>query len=316
MQYDDVLNEFWGPFSEALEKAEDGDADAARPGDGRDVPEVRQAAGAATSARRPAASSSAARASRRARCKYIKPGEGEAARPEPVETDIKCPTCGKPMVQRMGQRGEFLGCSGYPECKTTMNLDAEGKPVLTAQADRAHVREVRQADGAPRRPARAVPGLHRLPEVQERQGRGRRTATRSSRSTPGIKCEKCGAPMVGQEGPARPVPGLQRLPEVPQRQADHGRVEGEAEGRAAGRRRRRRTTARRSRSPRRARSAAAPMKLRHGPRAASSWAAASTRSARARGKYRRNCWKSSPPRGRYRDDASLRFAPVPGQRET
>ena len=37
------------------------------------------------------------------------------------------------MLQRMGKSGPFLGCSGYPECKTTMNFDAEGKPVLSAK---------------------------------------------------------------------------------------------------------------------------------------------------------------------------------------
>ena len=66
-------------------------------------------------------------------CKYIKPVEGEAPRPQPVETEFKCPTCGKPMLQRMGKTGPFLGCSGYPECKTTMNFDATGQPVLSAK---------------------------------------------------------------------------------------------------------------------------------------------------------------------------------------
>jgi len=28
-----------------------------------------------------------------------------------------CPQCGKPMVQRSGKYGPFVGCSGYPECK-------------------------------------------------------------------------------------------------------------------------------------------------------------------------------------------------------
>jgi len=36
------------------------------------------------------------------------------------------------MVQRMGRRGPFLGCSGYPECKTTMNFDVEGKPIANS----------------------------------------------------------------------------------------------------------------------------------------------------------------------------------------
>src|SRR6516162_6689319 len=55
-------------------------------------------------------------------CKFIKPGEGEPPRDEPVLTDHACPTCGKPMLQRMGKTGQFLGCSGYPDCKTTMNI--------------------------------------------------------------------------------------------------------------------------------------------------------------------------------------------------
>jgi len=30
-----------------------------------------------------------------------------------------CPDCGKPMAQRKGRNGPFLGCTGYPECRTT-----------------------------------------------------------------------------------------------------------------------------------------------------------------------------------------------------
>ncbi|NLY70312.1 MAG: type I DNA topoisomerase [Clostridiales bacterium] len=33
-------------------------------------------------------------------------------------TDEKCENCGKPMVVKHGRFGEFLACSGYPECKT------------------------------------------------------------------------------------------------------------------------------------------------------------------------------------------------------
>lgn len=42
-----------------------------------------------------------------------------------IESDIKCPNCGKPMVVRTSRFGsQFLGCSGYPECKTMMPLNA------------------------------------------------------------------------------------------------------------------------------------------------------------------------------------------------
>jgi DNA topoisomerase-1 len=45
----------------------------------------------------------------------------ERVRPEPKVTDEVCPNCGKPMLLRSGRYGEFLGCSGYPECKTIVN---------------------------------------------------------------------------------------------------------------------------------------------------------------------------------------------------
>ncbi len=40
-------------------------------------------------------------------------------------TDIACPECGQPMVIKWGRFGKFYACSRYPECKTTMPLDAE-----------------------------------------------------------------------------------------------------------------------------------------------------------------------------------------------
>jgi len=37
-------------------------------------------------------------------------------------TDLVCERCGKPMIIKWGRRGEFLACSGYPECKNTKNF--------------------------------------------------------------------------------------------------------------------------------------------------------------------------------------------------
>ncbi|MEK6643827.1 MAG: DNA topoisomerase [Planctomycetota bacterium] len=39
---------------------------------------------------------------------------------KPIETDVKCPDCSSKMLLRMGRTGRFLGCSGYPKCKKTM----------------------------------------------------------------------------------------------------------------------------------------------------------------------------------------------------
>ena len=40
-------------------------------------------------------------------------------------TDEICPTCGRPMVIKLGRFGKFISCSGYPECKTTKPIVKE-----------------------------------------------------------------------------------------------------------------------------------------------------------------------------------------------
>jgi len=42
-----------------------------------------------------------------------------------IPTDLACEKCGKPMVIKWGRMGEFLACSGYPECRNTMNFKRE-----------------------------------------------------------------------------------------------------------------------------------------------------------------------------------------------
>jgi DNA topoisomerase-1 len=48
----------------------------------------------------------------------------EAPRVEEV-TDVMCEKCGKPMIKRWGRFGQFLACSGFPECKSTRPIDEE-----------------------------------------------------------------------------------------------------------------------------------------------------------------------------------------------
>lgn len=36
-----------------------------------------------------------------------------------------CDKCGRPMMVKFNKRGEFLGCSGYPECRNTRSLQAD-----------------------------------------------------------------------------------------------------------------------------------------------------------------------------------------------
>ena len=56
-----------------------------------------------------------------------KTSEGTLAVAESV-TEHMCDKCGRPMAQKKGRFGPFLGCTGYPECKNIVNLDRTGKP--------------------------------------------------------------------------------------------------------------------------------------------------------------------------------------------
>jgi DNA topoisomerase-1 len=50
----------------------------------------------------------------------------DAASPEAEQV---CENCGRPMVLKRGRFGQFLACSGYPDCKTTRKIgQAEKKP--------------------------------------------------------------------------------------------------------------------------------------------------------------------------------------------
>jgi DNA topoisomerase-1 len=211
-QYKQVLDEFWGPFSRAL-----ADAQATMPTHrGVETGEMCPKCG------RPLVQNYSKKTKRtfvgcsgfrdkEAPCKYIKPGEGEEARPEPVETEYKCPTCGKPMLQRMGRSGPFLGCSGYPDCKTTMNFDAEGKPVLSA-VPTEHTCEkcgkpmvIRQGRRGPFLACTGYPKCKNAKDVDDKGNPVQPVDT-------GLRCEKCGSPMAVKRGPRGPFLGCTAYP--------------------------------------------------------------------------------------------------------
>lgn len=41
--------------------------------------------------------------------------------------DEACPKCSKPLSIRLGKRGRFIGCTGYPDCDYTRNLEETGE---------------------------------------------------------------------------------------------------------------------------------------------------------------------------------------------
>jgi DNA topoisomerase-1 len=144
-------------------------------------------------------------------CTYIKKRSGDKDAEGPKETEHKCPECGRPMVQRMGKRGPFLGCSGYPECKTTMNFDAQGKPVRSSKptehkCDKCGLPMVLRE--GPRGPFLACSGYPKCRNAKDVDAEGNPLKPIET----GLSCEKCGSPMVVKRGPRGPFMGCSAYP--------------------------------------------------------------------------------------------------------
>jgi DNA topoisomerase-1 len=211
-RYNEVLNEFWGPFSEALKTAED-KMPALRGGveTGEMCPQCGRPLIRNYSKKTHRYFVGCSGFKEDPPCKYIKPEEGEEARPQPVETEYKCPTCGKTMLERMGKTGPFLGCSGYPECKTTMSFGPDGKPVLSV-VPTEHTCEkcgqpmvLRQGR---RGPFLACTGYPKCKNAKDVDAQGNPIQPIDT----GIVCEKCGSPMTVKKGFRGPFLGCSNYP--------------------------------------------------------------------------------------------------------
>jgi DNA topoisomerase-1 len=203
---DQVLKEFYEPFSQALESAETQMETLKGVESGEACPQCGKPLVSRYGKRGPFWGCSGY-----PECKYTKPGEGEPGREAPVPTDHPCPECGKPMLQRMGRRGPFLGCSGYPDCKTTMNFDAEGKPVLSSKPTE-HVCEkcgkpMVLREGA-RGPFLACSGYPKCRNAKDVDAKGNPMKPIET----GEKCAKCGSAMVVKRGPRGPFLGCSAYP--------------------------------------------------------------------------------------------------------
>ncbi len=91
-----------------------------------------------------------------------------------IESDMVCEKCGRKMVVRLGRTGKFLACSGYPECRSTVNIPDE---VLLF------------ANGLPKPPMHVEQMLSDIVEQ-----------TAKEYEVVEEKCEKCGSDMYIRDG--------------------------------------------------------------------------------------------------------------------
>ncbi|MFO0751872.1 MAG: type I DNA topoisomerase [Thermodesulfovibrionales bacterium] len=118
MRWVDVINDFYTPFKDDLQKAS-ADRGTVRP---QDTPtdEVCEKCGSPMVIKWGRHGKFLA-CSAYPKCKSTRPLEGENApqKAEATPTDEVCEKCGSPMVIKNGRFGKFLACSQYPECKNT-----------------------------------------------------------------------------------------------------------------------------------------------------------------------------------------------------
>lgn len=119
MRWMQVLDEFYGPFERLVEKKHDEieRSEVTSEPTGETCPKCGQGEVVKKLGRYGRFLS----CTRYPECDYTAPLDGEE-RPEPQETDEKCPICESPMLLRSGRFGQFLGCSRFPECKGSKSL--------------------------------------------------------------------------------------------------------------------------------------------------------------------------------------------------
>jgi DNA topoisomerase-1 len=94
---------------------------------------------------------------------------------EAIPTDQVCDKCGQPMVLKWGRFGQFLACSGYPDCKNTREIGS-----ATGVDDDVHVDRAE------------LPAAAKAAKIK--------AAAPDPVETEAEPCQNCGRPMVLKRG--------------------------------------------------------------------------------------------------------------------
>lgn len=131
-------------------------------------------------------------------CKNAKPLVGDKKAPLTPEEEQKqqemaekykgkvCSKCGKPMVLKRGRFGQFLGCSGYPDCKNLENIEVKSGVKCSA------CKEGDLVERRTRKGGKVFYGCNRFPKCKM-------ASWDKPLSEP---CSKCGGLMVDKKGQA------------------------------------------------------------------------------------------------------------------
>jgi len=128
-----------------------------------------------------------------------------------IDSGVACPDCGKPMHVKFGKNGEFLGCSGYPECKAIREFirDAQGN-IIPVDKPRDEITDILcdlcgkpMAVKIPRKgrahdPFLGCTGYPKCKNIKnfKRDEFGKIIVLEAPEEIPAGTCPECGKPMV------------------------------------------------------------------------------------------------------------------------
>jgi DNA topoisomerase-1 len=125
----------------------------------------------------------------------------------PETTDQVCELCGQPMLLRQSKNGFFLGCGGYPECRNTIPCDEQGKPLRLVTEKELERPCDACGEGTmvvKKKGLRRFLGCNRFPECKNLAPLPADVRLERKPAPPpeeaGVKCDKCGRPMVIRSG--------------------------------------------------------------------------------------------------------------------
>ena len=122
---------------------------------------------------------------------------------EAIPTDQSCDKCGKMMVLKWGRFGQFLACSGYPDCKNTRDLASEV--------------EIESTNGEGQKSAAKTAKINAAPSQVEVEA---------------DPCEKCGKAMVLRRGRYGPFLACSSYPDCKNTRKVTTDKDGKAEAKA------------------------------------------------------------------------------------
>ena len=135
---------------------------------------------------------------------------------QPKETGEVCEECGKPMLLRVGRRGPFLACSGFPECRNTKPAPGDEKRPARPRAPAEPSDEVCDKCGSPMvvrtgRRGRFL-ACSGFPKCRNTRPLPEEEAALAE-SAAGVTCDLCGKPMAVRRGRYGPFLGCTGYPE-------------------------------------------------------------------------------------------------------